>query len=92
MNGIGLNFMVGQMPPMIILMSEVDAEGIIEAWRTGKIPDIIGGISLDRVRWAVKTNAIQAIHTVELSKLGQMGLAQTQSRLGQLRPGSSGHN
>jgi len=65
MNAIGLNIIVKANTPLPLLLTEQEAQLILERFLAQKYDEgeTVGGYTVDGVRWGVKWDSICAVHT-----------------------------
>lgn len=93
-NQVGLRFLLESGHFINVAVTEDEAVKTINNWKEGKLPEVIAHTRVPSpqgsLSWSVRTKAIVAIHTVDLSQMMQ-GIPATQPGLPPPSSGMSGY-
>ena len=70
---IGLKFLLGGMQFFLLVTTRAEAQRVIDAWVTNKLPETLGGFNVftppEAGFWAIRTKDISGLHTIDLGNV-----------------------
>ena len=82
MNKVCVRFLMKGGSFLNVFISEKDAQKYITEWKEGKLPKVIGDVFGLPVAWAINTDELVVMHTIDPAELQAMQAQQVQQHPG----------